>query len=111
MRLESKKHLEDMRRATELLAQFGRGRSKGDYVSDPLFRSAVERQLEIIGEAVSRLKKEDADAASKISDVQKIISFRNILTHAYDVVDENVVWDVLINKIPVLRREIDSLLE
>jgi len=110
MQLEAKKHLEDMRRAMELLAQFTAGRNVDDYRDDPMLASAVERQFEIIGEALNRLIKLDPSFESRITDARRIVDFRNILIHAYDVVDEQVVWDIVERKLPVFRREVADLL-
>lgn len=110
MRLEAKKHLEDIRQAAEFLAQFVQGKTFSDYVKDPMLRSAVQRQFEIIGEALNRLFKTDYDVASEITDANKIIAFRNILIHAYDVVDERVVWDIIETKLTLLLQEVGRLL-
>lgn len=110
MQLEAKKHLEDMRRAMELLAQFTAGRKVEEYVDDPMLASAVERQFEILGEALNRLLKLAPSFESRITDARRIVDFRNILIHAYDVVDEQVVWDIVERKLPVLRREVENLL-
>jgi uncharacterized protein with HEPN domain len=110
MQLEVKKHLEDMRRAIELLSQFTVGRKVDDYRDDPMLASAVERQFEILGEALNRLLKLDPSFESRITDARRIVDFRNILIHAYDVVDEQVVWDIVERKLPVFRREVESLL-
>ncbi|MFQ5808785.1 MAG: DUF86 domain-containing protein [Armatimonadota bacterium] len=110
MRLESMKHLEDMRRAAGLIAQFVAGKDLRDYLADPQLRSAVERQFQIIGEALTRLTKTDAAAAGGISHAARIIAFRNILTHGYDIVDDEVVWDVIETDLPVLRKQVAALL-
>ncbi len=102
MRLELKKHLEDIRQAGELALRFVNGKTFTDYLESPLLRAGVERQLEIIGEALNRLTKADADLAARISDHQRIIAFRNILMHAYDVVEPQVVWDIVQVKLPRL---------
>lgn len=103
MRLETKKSLEDVRQAAELILQFCAGKSFADYERDSLLRSAVERQFEIIGEAVNRLTKTDDAIASGLPEAPRIVAFRNILIHAYDIVDNNVVWDVIQHKLPTLR--------
>jgi len=61
MQLESKKYLFDIKQATGLLADFTRGKSFADFQGDPMLRSAVERQFEIIGEALTKLAKEDQE--------------------------------------------------
>jgi uncharacterized protein with HEPN domain len=81
MRLEAKKCLEDVRQAADLILQFTVGKSFADYESDPLLRSAIERQFEIVGEAVNRLSKIDGSAADSLSGKSRIVGFRNILIH------------------------------
>ena len=110
MRVESAKLLEDIRRAGELIARFVDRKDLADYVNDPLLRSAVERQFEIIGEALKRLANTDPAAAAQIAHASRIISFRNILIHGYDLVDHEVVWDVLQTHLPVLRQQVRALL-
>jgi uncharacterized protein with HEPN domain len=107
---DPRKLLEDIRRAAELILQFVHGRSLSDYTQDALLRSAVERQFEIIGEAVNRLTKADTALAAQLSGQRQIISFRNILIHGYDIVDHDVVWDVVQNDLPVLKAEVEKLL-
>ena len=110
MRLEAKKCLEDVRQAAELVLQFTVGKSFADYDASPLMRSAVERQFEIIGEAINRLSKIDPTVTAGLPDAPRIVAFRNILIHAYDVVDNHVVWDVIQNNLVPLRDHVTTLL-
>jgi Ribonuclease HepT-like len=70
MQLEALKHLYDMQQACRLLADFIAGKTFVDYSADALLRSAVERQLTIVGEALNRLKKIEPTAASSITDAR-----------------------------------------
>ena len=106
MELESKKLIYDLDQATELIATFTQGKQLTDYKADALLRSAVERQFEIVGEALNRLKKVDPGVVARISDYQRIIGFRNVLAHGYDVISDEIVWDIVQNKLPGLRQEI-----
>ena len=110
MRLEAKKYLFDMRQAASLLAQFTDGKQFADYDRDAMLRAAVEREFEIIGEALGKLAKLDAELAAGISEYRAIVAFRNILIHGYAEVDDRLVWDVVETKLPVLIREIEALL-
>ena len=110
MQLETKKYLEDVRQAAELILQFTAGKSLADYQGDALLRSGVERQFEIIGEAIRRLTKNDPDITNRLSDTPRIIAFRNILIHGYDVVDDQVVWDVIEKNLSQLHRDVCDLL-
>jgi uncharacterized protein with HEPN domain len=110
MRLEAKKHLYDIESALRLLAEFTANKSFADYAGDALLRAAVERKFEIVGEALVKLAKFDEDLAARISEYRRIIAFRNILIHGYADVDDQLVWDILETKVPVLRREVEALL-
>ena len=107
---ETRKYLEDVQQACELLLAFVSGKSIADYEDDPMLRSAVERQFEIIGEAISALARLDPDTADRISYYQRIIAFRNILIHGYADVDNRLVWNVLRTSLPTLQTEIAALL-
>ena len=76
-----------------------------------MLRSAVERQFEIIGEALTRLARLDEAIAQRISEYRRIIAFRNILVHGYAQVDDRLVWDIVETKLDALRGEVTSLLE
>ena len=111
MRLEVKKYLYDIQRAANLLTEFTHGKTFADYERDAMLRAAVEREFEVIGEAMNRLAKTDALVAARISDYQRIIAFRNILIHQYTDVDDRLVWDVVETKLATLSREVGTLLE
>lgn len=111
MRLESKKYLFDIQKAAALLADFIQGKSFKDYSGDALLRAAVEREFEIIGEALSQLAKLDEAVAMRISEYKRIISFRNLLIHGYADVDDQLVWSIAEGKLPTLKAEVDVLLQ
>ncbi len=75
-----------------------------------MLRAAVERQFEIIGEAPARLIRLDETFAARITEHRRIVAFRNILIHGYADVDDRLVWDVVETKLPLLRREVEALL-
>jgi len=109
MRLETKKHLEDIRQAAALIQRFIGGKSNIDYSQDAFLRSAVERQFEIIGEAINRILKTDPTVVEKLTNYKRIIAFRNILIHGYDIVDHQVVWDVIQVDLPLIQKEVNTL--
>ena len=111
MRLEAKKYLYDIRQAADLLAAFTAGRVFADYEADAMLRAAVERQFEIIGEALAQLARLDEGLALRISEHRRIIAFRNILIHGYVDVDDRLVWDIIETRLPALRREVAALLD
>jgi uncharacterized protein with HEPN domain len=110
MQLDAKKCLEDIRRAAELILQFTAGKSFADYDGDTLLRSGVERQFQIVGEAINRLSKVDRATVDQLSATPRIVAFRNILVHGYDVVDNRVVWDIVQNNLAPLHTQVTSLL-
>ncbi len=110
MRLEAKKYLYDVQQAASRIADFTSRKQLEDYRSDAMLRSAVERQFEIIGEALAQLAKLDERMAARISERRRIIAFRNILIHGYAEVDDRLVWDIVQAKLPMLRREVEALL-
>jgi len=107
---DPRKSLEDMRRAADFLVKMTAGRSREDYRTDELFRSAIERKFEIIGEALNRIHKADAILATRITAYRQIISLRNILIHGYDIVDDELIWNIVEVNLPDLKQQIDQIL-
>jgi uncharacterized protein with HEPN domain len=108
---DPRKYLFDVRQSCERLHDFVGGKSFADYQDDVMLRSAVERQFEIIGEALGQLAKTDPELVDQITDAKQIIGFRNILIHGYAIIDNAVVWDIIQTKLPLLHEQTARLLE
>lgn len=111
MRRDSRKYLRDIEHAAQLTGEFLAGRTIDDYASTPMLRSAVERQCEIVGEALAQLARTDLATAEQVSEYRRIIAFRNILIHGYAELDHRIVWEVATLKVPVLATQVRALLE
>ena len=74
-----------------------------------MLRAAVERQFEVIGEALAQLARLDRPLADRISGHRRIIAFRNVLIHGYADVDDRLVWGVVETNLPTLAREVEAL--
>jgi uncharacterized protein with HEPN domain len=107
---DAKKLLLDVLTACRAIQSFAAGRSFAEYQKDEQFRSATERKFEIIGEALSGMSRKAPDVIQRISGVPAIIAFWNRITHGYDAIDDLVVWDVVEQKVPVLKAEAEKLL-
>ncbi|MCD2340192.1 DUF86 domain-containing protein [Ideonella azotifigens] len=82
--------------------RFANGRDFESYVQDELLRSAVERQLEIVGEALNHLRKLEPATAEQLPELAAAIGLRNVLIHGYASVDNRLVWDVVSAHLPTL---------
>ncbi|MCA9288198.1 MAG: DUF86 domain-containing protein [Phycisphaerales bacterium] len=98
----------DMRNACDLVIRFVDGRTFDQYRTDPLLRSGVERQIEIVGEAARRISKAFRDAHPEIA-WRPIVAQRHILAHEYGEVEDDLVWRVATTHIPALRALLDPL--
>jgi len=110
MHSRSPKLLEDIRESAAFIRDVAKGKSLADYGADRLLRQAIERNFEIIGEAIKRLAQHDAETAARIDDYRQIIAFRNVLIHGYDLVDHELVWSTIETQIPNLLRNVEALL-
>lgn len=95
--------------ANEVL-EFTDGMSFENYITDRKTQSAVERKFEIIGEALNRISQIDGELLEKIRDYRSIISFRNILAHGYDSIDERVVWGIMETDLDHLIGDVEKLI-
>jgi len=106
----SKKLYADIFNAIELVEQFVSAINNfSEYTLDLKTQSAVERQLSIIGEALTQLRNINENIFD-ITSSQQIISFRNRLVHAYDSIDNAVVWAIVKKHLPLLKLEVESKL-
>jgi uncharacterized protein with HEPN domain len=86
------------------------GESLAEFEQDIVLRSAVERQFEIIGEALGRLARLDAALAGQVPDLRNIVAFRNILIHGYAIIDRARIWRAVEQDLPPLCSVLNRLL-
>jgi uncharacterized protein with HEPN domain len=107
---EIKKYLFDIQESIDSIQKYlGDRRDFKVYMADKMLRRAVEREFEIIGEAMSRIEK--LDSTIEISSKRQIISMRNRVIHGYDKIDNEIVWGTIVRHLPTLKLEIDNLLD
>lgn len=80
-----------------------------EYVPDTKTKRAIERDLEIIGEAVNRILKKDKNF--KLDNAGKIVGTRNRIIHGYDKISDDLIWSIVINHLPKLKDEVTGLLD
>lgn len=108
---EIRKLLADIREAATAIAEFSTGREMADLAADKLLRSAIYYQFVIIGEAISQLRQLDETVVEKISEYWRIIGFRNQIIHGYAKIDDEITWRIILDKLPILQREVEVLLK
>ncbi|MGM9799277.1 MAG: DUF86 domain-containing protein [Muribaculaceae bacterium] len=104
------KYLYDVLSSILEIEHFLESRSKEyeTFCNDLIFRRAVERNIEIIGEAMNQALKIKPDL--RITSARKIVDTRNFVIHAYDSLKPDILWSIVINHLPILKKEIHSLL-
>jgi len=110
MRRDARAYLADILECCDAIDAALAGSSLGDYLVNRLVRSAVEREFTIIGEAVLALSHRSPATFGAITGARRIVDFRSRLTHEYPMVDDELVWALAKQDMPVLRRECASLL-
>lgn len=110
MRLEIKKLLLDISDSIESIENYlGDKKDFLEYQQNKMLRRAVERELSIIGEATSKLLKIDSDFP--ISEARRIVNLRNWVIHSYDSVDSIIIWGIIHKDLPLLKVQVDQLLD
>lgn len=99
----------DVQDACRAIASFLERTTRTEYLTDELKRSAVERQLITIGEAMNKLSNLDPALAAELGDCAKIVAFRNALVHGYFKIDHGEVWHILQTNFPPLKAAADAV--
>jgi len=107
---DPEKYLYDILSSCEFLLEFTHNKTVDDYTKDRAIRSAIEREMQIIGEALMQLDKISPETAKQIPDYLNIIGFRHILVHGYDSLNPATVWNVIETKLESLKTKIQFLL-
>lgn len=111
MRRDAKILLVDVLTALDRVTRFTANKTFDDYAMDELLRSAVERQLAIVGEALWQFRRLDSQSASRIRDIDQIVAFRHVLVHGYASIDDLLVWGILDSRLASLAEDVRTWLE
>ncbi len=107
----TKKLLTDVLESGRSVRGWCQHRTFAEYEADRQLRRAVEREFEIIGEALHRLARLDPDTAGHIGELSRIVAFRNRIIHGYDTVDDATVWGIVDRHLPQLLAKVETLLQ
>ena len=110
MERDPRAYLWDVQQAADAIEHFVAGLDAAGYAENALVRAAVERQFEIIGEALNQLSKSSPDLARQVPHLREIIGFRNVLIHGYAMIDNARVWQITEMSLPSLREAVSALL-
>ena len=109
MQIEIRKYLYDITVSIESINDYlGEKKDFNVYLANKQLRRAVERELEIIGEAANKILIINPDI--KIENARKIVDLRNWVIHGYDKVDDMIIWGIITKHIPILKQQIELLL-
>jgi uncharacterized protein with HEPN domain len=106
---DPRKLLFDIIDACKKVTEFTGGLSFEQFTSNALVKSAVHMQFIVIGEALMRLRASDAVLYDRIPEADRTIAFRHVIAHGYDVIVDEIVWEIIQEKIPVLLNEAHRL--
>lgn len=110
MQREVRKFLYDVSNACEAIRQFTMDKTLRDYLNNLLLRSAVERQLMIIGEALNQAVHLQPDLSEQIEEVRQIVNLRNVIVHGYAVVENETIWGIVTEEVPALAGKVSKIM-
>jgi uncharacterized protein with HEPN domain len=109
MQLEIQKYLFDIKTSIDSIDEYlGGNYDFNNYKSNKLLRRGIERELEIIGEAANRILKINPNI--NIDNARRIVDLRNWVIHSYDNIDDTIIWGIISKQIPLLKEQINELL-
>ncbi len=109
MQRKTQKYLYDIQVSINSINDYlGETRDFNQYLENKLLRRAVERELELIGEAANRLLQLDTNFP--IDNARKIVDLRNFIIHGYDKVDDIIIWGIVNNHLPILKEQVERSL-
>ena len=108
---ETRQRLLDILVSCQAINQYTAGLDFAVYERDTMVRDAVERRLGIIGEALSRTAVLEPELVDRVPELRQIVGLRNRVIHGYDAVGDEIVWDVVQQKLPRLHVRVTELLE
>ena len=108
---ETRQRLLDVLVSCHAIDRYTAGLDFASYERDDMVRDAVERRLGIIGEALSRAAVLEPSLVDRVPDLRHIVGLRNRVIHGYDAVDDEIVWDIVQNKLPRLQTRVAELLK
>ncbi len=110
MKLEIKKYLFDIKESIDSIENYlGDKRDFRIYSENKMLRRAVERELEIIAEAINMIDK--LNQSIQISSKKQIVGMRNRVIHGYDKIDDEIIWGTIVRHIPILKKEVEELMK
>src|SRR5690242_12498185 len=111
MKTTTAKRLHDALGACREIDEYTAGMTLDQYVQDRKTRRAVERCFEIVGEALHLAAIDDETLLDRVPDLRRPVGLRNRIIHGYDTISDEIVWDIVVTKVPILMVQISTLLE
>lgn len=110
MKLETAKRLHDALTASQEATELCQGVSRQGLKSDRQRQLAVQKLIEIVGEALHQVELTEPEAVKELRDLRNVVDMRNRLIYGYASVDYGVVWDTATKRLPDLRRQVEDML-